>query len=356
MFNRPESALSIAVMHHPKRAAQLPELLASCGSLPIRVVADPDPTGPPSPLRTAKRAWAAIADGATHHMVLQDDVAPIARFDEHLRAAVAAQPDRAITLHIGWQSAPNAYLVRLAAAVGSAWAALSPSWTPTYGLLLPVALARDLAAHLAGIPDERRDDDRIITPYLADNDVAVLAPVPHLLEHADDIGVTGNADDGRRRATVFLPGHPVDWSASEDLLAALVERVDAGVAVELHNSECRIRFARPGSGETMSHAFGWYWADWCPLLGVDPDQVLSGMPVHAEPRLAAEVWAAGWLLGFDAARVGSAARRDDTVLRAALASWIDSGLCDTDLSASTPRTRAALTDLAVTAVEHGEKA
>lgn len=351
MSYRPESAVSVAVMHHPKRADTLPELLAACGSLPARVITDPDPNGPPSPLRTAKRAWAAIADGATHHLVLQDDVTPIAHFDEHLPAAVAAHPDRAITLHIGWQSAPNAYHVRLAAAVGSPWAALSPSWTPTYGLLLPIAAARELATYLADIPDARRDDDRVITRYLAEAGIAVLAPVPHLLEHADDIGVTGNADDGRRRATVFLPEHSVDWTTSTGLLAALAGAVDTGIAIELHNSECRIRFARPDSVETMSHAFGWYWAEWCPLLGVAPDDVLTGLPPHAEPRLAAEVWAAAWLLGFQAARVAPDPKRDDTVLRAALASWIDSGLCDTDLAAP----RESLIDLAMIAVEHGGK-
>ena len=142
-----------------------------------------------------------------------------------------------------------------------------------------------------------------------------------------------------------------------DLLAALVTRADSGRAIELRNSECRIRFARPDSPETASHSFGWYWPEWCPLLGVTPDEVLADLPTadFAETRMTAEIWAAAWLLGHDAAQIGQAQPRIDAVLRAALASWIDSGLCDTDLAALTSETRGALIDLAMSAFSYGEK-
>jgi hypothetical protein len=354
--------ISAVIMHHPKRAGRLPALLRSCGTLDPRVVADPDPGGPPSPLRTAKRAWAAIGEDATHHLVLQDDVTVIAGFDRHLRAAVAARPYHGITLQMGWNSLPNSYFVRLAAATGSPWAALSPSWTPTYGLVLPAARARELATHLATVPDEVRHDDRVITPYLAGNGIPVLGPVPDLLEHQDTESLADNAADGNRHATAFLPESSVDWAAAPELTARLAERVASteavAHAVELHNSECRIRFLRPGSGEPASHAFGWHWYDWCPLLGIDPDAVLADAGPHfgGEPRrLATEVWAAAWLLGHDAATLGGVRPRSAELIRAALLSWIDTGLCATDRRALDASARTRLAELAVTALAHGGK-
>ncbi|AJC53647.1 hypothetical protein GZL_01043 [Streptomyces sp. 769] len=57
------------VMHHPRRAGVLPGLLEACAPFPVRVAEDPEPDGPPSPLRTAKRAWAAVGE-TTHHVVI----------------------------------------------------------------------------------------------------------------------------------------------------------------------------------------------------------------------------------------------------------------------------------------------
>ncbi|MGN0111711.1 MAG: hypothetical protein ACI38P_08665, partial [Cellulosimicrobium funkei] len=106
-----DPVLSVVVMHHPARG-DVSALVRACAPLDVRVVEDPDPEGPPSPLRTAKRAWAAVAPGATHHLVLQDDVAPVAGFAELVRRAVRARPRHAVALYSNWNSPRNAYLVR----------------------------------------------------------------------------------------------------------------------------------------------------------------------------------------------------------------------------------------------------
>ena len=154
--------ISVAIMHHPRRADRIPSLLASCAPLAAQVIVDPDPSGTPSPLRTAKRAWAAVPDEATHHLVLQDDVRLSAGFAAHLADAIRARPRYAVALHSNWNSPQNSYLVRRAAAAGSAWAPLSHTeWIPTQGLVLPAERARDLAAFLAPISDDIRDDDYV---------------------------------------------------------------------------------------------------------------------------------------------------------------------------------------------------
>ncbi|HCU52094.1 MAG TPA: hypothetical protein DGG94_20235 [Micromonosporaceae bacterium] len=189
-------------MHHPAREHLLPPLLHACAPLRARVVTDPDPTGIPSPLRTAKHAWAAVAVGATHHLVLQDDVVLSAGFADDLRRVVRAQPQSAIALHTNWNSPENAYRVRLAATVGAPFAPLSTrEWAPTLGFLLPAPLARDLAHYLARFPDEVRDDDELIVRFCRARSTPILACVPHLVDHGHAPTLAGH--EGVVHATVF---------------------------------------------------------------------------------------------------------------------------------------------------------
>ncbi|MFH9665805.1 hypothetical protein ACH4LQ_11100 [Streptomyces globisporus] len=332
---------------------------------------DPDPTGPRSPLRTAKLAWAAANEDATHHLVLQDDAVLCEDFADTLLAAVAGRPDRVLALYSNWNSPWNSYLVRRAAAQGGAWAELHPSeWTPTLGLLMPAALARDLARHLASVPDEVKDDDEVIGAYLRARGLSVLATVPHLVDHLGARTLSGH--DGEFHATVFAGGSPLPaahWAAfppSEDKEPRPVPSQPA-YSVHLVDSRCLVFPDRPGAPEPVGHDFGWYWYDWCRVLGVNPDTVLDGLSDHL-PALAtnvpdyltAELWAAGFLLGLDLET--SSAAVDDArhplhpwVLKA-LASWIDAGVPYRNLGSSPYAARDELARLALTAARHGTRA
>ncbi|MBP2702778.1 hypothetical protein JOL79_03045 [Microbispora sp. RL4-1S] len=363
--------ISVAVMHHPRRADRLPRLVRSCAPLRPRVVTDPDPSGPPSPLRTAKRAWAAVAPGATHHLVLQDDVTLTPGFAGLLNGAVAQRPRHAIALYSNWNSPQNSYHVRRAAAAGSPWAPLSPAeWTPTQGLVLPADQARELAEFLAPIPDAIRDDDEMVALFCAERGIRPLATVPHLVDHADEPTLAGHA--GSFHATVYADGQalpPGHWTAgpgAEEALGARSAHRDAReFVVELIRSRCMLRFVRPGSGEPVEHGFGWYWADWASVAGIDPARVRDEFHAYARrdgvgAPYAPEVWAAGYLLGADAAASGAAGTMAGTVrarlLRDAVGSWIDSGLRPADRLTLGPAGRAALTELGVAAVERGRAA
>lgn len=343
-MSTPQIQLSTVVMHHPARRAVLPGVLDSCADLAPVVVTDPDPDGPPSPLRTAKVAWAAIPPGTTHHLVLQDDVRAVPLVGDALRAAVAAHPDRGIALYVHWHNLPNAYYVRRAVAAGSPWAPVCPTWVPTTGLVLPADTARDLAAYLRSFPDELRHDDDVITRFVAEHGVRVLATVPHLVDHVGDASVAGNDEDGHRHAAVFT-GRPVrvgTWTAARSTVAGLVARNETRAAtdhsVHVHDSECRIVLNRPGSGELLEHPFGWYWYDWCAVLGVDPDRVLAGCaaPVAdaagrgVPPRLGVEAWAAGYLLGRDVASLPATAPADPELLAAASRTLMRAGPAEPD--------------------------
>jgi hypothetical protein len=360
--------IGVTIMHHPFRAGRIPALVDACAPLEPQVVVDPDPAGVPSPLRTAKRAWAQIDDRATHHLVLQDDIVLAKGFAGHLGRAVAQRPMHAISLYSHWDSPHNSYLIRRAAAAGSAWAPLSTAeWTPTQGLVLPVEHARELAKYLAEIPDEIQDDDEMVVIFCRERGIPVVATVPHLVDHCAGPTIVGHA--GTFHATVFtaepsLPsGH---WSTSLRAESALGRRCAPGCArghtVELRDSRCALRFVRPGSGEPVEHRFAWYWYDWSPAIGVDPGPLLRACQRYLErhaPRLpvalATEVWAAGYLLGADVPADGRQRAGRTDLIRLAMASWIASGLSAADRTACDATMRAALEDLGIAAIAAGRE-
>jgi hypothetical protein len=376
--------LSVVIMHHPRRRDRIPTLLAACRPLPVRVITDPEPDGPPSPLRTAKRAWAAIAPGATHHVVLQDDVLPAAGFAGHLSRVLAARPADGITLSVQQTSPRNSYAVRRAALAGRAFAVMSAvEWTPTLALALPVAQAEELARFLAGLPDSHVDDDQLVTAFSAKHDLQVVATVPNLVEHADVVSLSIYGNEGRRPVTVYDESWqiPPQWwqAAGVPPMAAPEQAAGGGVAVELRGSRCGLRLLSGDAGEPVEHPFPWDWRDRADLAGVQPGQVvdqwraaLAGTgPDPAtttalrvlSPALTLEACAAGFLIGADLSRTEAASGTASGAGEAALVplvrgrtvrSWIEMGLAPRAHRALAPGDRAALTELVLLSVAAGQ--
>jgi hypothetical protein len=333
--------LSAVVMHHPSRDHLVPELVRMCAPLRLRIIADPDPSGQPSPLRTAKRAWAAVADGASHHLVLQDDVVLPPGFAGLLGEAIAHRPDAGIALYVNWNSPQNAYHARRAAVAGSAWAPLSRwEYTPALGFVLPAGAARALGEYLSQLPDDARDDDEGITRFCRDAGLEVYATVPNLLEHADGPSLSGYDFHGRRRSVAYVgdTGPEVDWAIDPVVDAALLRRITDPrpneYVVELLEGRCTIRFLRPLWPDPVDHPYGWHWFDWCPLIGVDPRAVTADFHRWrvgvgtAAPAVVLEGWAAGYLLGASAGSLpaGRPVHLDAATVAVAVRTWAESGL------------------------------
>ncbi|MFW6690932.1 hypothetical protein [Streptomyces sp. MAR4 CNX-425] len=366
-MTRPPVRLSTVVMCHPTRLAGAERVAAECAPLPARVVRDPDPDGLPSPLRTAKVAWAAVAPGATHHLVVQDDARLDPGFATHVTALLERHPDRAVSLSVLWVSPYNSYRVRQAAVGGYAAVRLAPwEWVPSLGLALPADTARELAAYLARFPDDTRDDDEHIAVFCAERGIPVVAPVPHVLDHGTGPSVAGNDHHGVRLSVARADG-PVGtahWAGPE--LADPARHGGLGYAVELVASRCHVRLRRSGAQEAAEQPFTWPWRPWSALLGVAHETIgaaarAAGPPPAALPAEAAgEVWAAGYLLGALTPDAGDARpehrRVRESARAAALRSWITAGLRPADLAELGEEGRAAAAGWAARAVAAGRAA
>lgn len=207
---RHDIVLTGAVMTHPRRTGLTGRLLAAAPAGALRPVADPEPAGPPTALRTAIRAWSAIAEGTTHHLVLQDDAVPADGFFDHARAAVAAAPDAAIAFYTNWNSR-NGAAVRLAALAGSRWVTATHEYTPTVALALPARIAAGFA-NFAEAHGSTWPDDVVMSRYLRSAGVPVLLVAPNLVEHADEPSVLRNDSHGSRRSACFAAPPGDDWS------------------------------------------------------------------------------------------------------------------------------------------------
>jgi hypothetical protein len=336
-------------MYHPSRRDNLEPIRQACLPLIAVPVEDPDPAGIPSPIRTAKKAWATIAPGVTHHLVLQDDVAIAPDFASRLQALIERFPDRPVALYIGDYAAYNSFQARMAALAGQSWVNLVPwEWVPTLGLVMPRGLATDLAAFLHGFGDDYIADDEAIRLFCAWRRLQLVAPIPHLLDHrAEQESLVGNAHHGPRKATVPFAEHPAGWTKlpTPDT-ASLTLTDEAMLAVYLDQSRCRVDAPQPG--ETIdSRQFrpicDWpFWREQRGHLGVAADLLERSGTEHLasvaacrdDPELAdlaMEVWVAGYLLGLGLERrVWVRDNADDEayadlVGQLTIRSWIEAG-------------------------------
>ncbi|MFE2377231.1 hypothetical protein [Streptomyces sp. NPDC059398] len=196
--------LSVAVMSHPDRAAAAEALARRYPELRARVVLDPDPQGPPSALRTARRAWAAVEPDATHHLVLQDDALLADDFAARLAALITAYPRAALSLFAEWGSR-SSYALRIAAMHGHHVAPVVDDYIPCVALVLPAEDARQFDGWAGAKAATEDPDDLTLLHYLVERKTPALVPVVNLVDHENGDSLVGNNVHGPRSAACSVP-------------------------------------------------------------------------------------------------------------------------------------------------------
>jgi hypothetical protein len=196
---RDKVLLSTAIMTHPAREDRARKLAESLPELnPLVIVDSPGPGR--GNLANALRAWAAVGEEATHHLVIQDDIVPCENFTGLIHRAVGARPEAAISLFCEWGSR-SATLARVAARRGWGWARAVDMYTPSQGLVLP----REHALAFAATENAEGADDLALVAYLRQGRIDNLVTVPNLLEHDDRLSLTANGFQGPRLSVCVAP-------------------------------------------------------------------------------------------------------------------------------------------------------
>jgi len=209
-------SLSAVVMAHPRRAESATRLAARLGRNTTAVY-DPVPDGPPSPLRAATEAWSHCVPGATHHLVVQDDVEPCARWWELADRAVNRFPDDVLALYANSTSG-NGAAARIALLAGHTW--LTPTrheYFPTLAVAMPCRIAHEFSRwSRPRAARHRKNDDEVLAQFLREKGYRTRLRVPNLVDHRELPSVAGNDEHGIRRSVCFQADHP--WSVTESTM------------------------------------------------------------------------------------------------------------------------------------------
>lgn len=198
-----EVNLSFSVMAHPEREDTAQELVGQLGGSNARMVLDPDPGGPRSTVRTAREAWKPWLPGATHHLVLQDDVSLHPNFTKQAVDAIAAQPHSTVSFFAEWGSFTSSAL-RIAAVAGRPFVSQPDTYLSTQAAAMPVEDALRFAMYLQTVGLDV-PDDHAIWRWVHENQRTHLVTNPNLVDHDTVASLVGNSFQGVRRATVFVP-------------------------------------------------------------------------------------------------------------------------------------------------------
>jgi hypothetical protein len=263
----PTVKLSASVMTHPRRLAAAHQLRDRHPDLDLKVAVDPEPDKGPAPLRTALLAWRMMAEDATHHLVLQDDVVLCEDFRAVVERAVASLPTAPLALFTEWGSR-SGHLVRLAALRGVSWVPFIDAFAPAQALVLPQALVHGFLDWCRG-SDQGDDDALAVAAYLQSMDAPMYIPVCNLVEHTTTPSLLGNdLIMGPRHATCFSPvlarGHR--WSAQVMAVPPVVPHFSTMQG----RSVCCFRNGSSDGGWTTVPTIAWLRDNGFPLSAYHP--------------------------------------------------------------------------------------
>ncbi|MER7129011.1 hypothetical protein [Streptosporangium saharense] len=311
--------LTGAVMAHPRRRRQAEALSRR---LPVEfqnVVTDPDPSGPPGGYRTSRLAWSLVPAGATHHLLLHDDMEISKTLLERAERAVSALPHAALGLFAFWSSR-NGAAVRQGALAGARWVSAVNEWSPTNAIILPREAALGYVDYLEG-RDLSWPDDVLMHHYLRLVGVPTYLAVPALAEHDDLPSLVDNDYQGLRRAACFFEADPAQGTPETSLD---LDAVPFFVSFAENDGAARTAVRLPGDGPARWNHVG--CEEYLDRFGITPAVPSLPSEPGPEPGLAAPVWLTAFTMGV-VHRTTGRDLADDDVTAGALATLVPGGLC-----------------------------
>lgn len=193
------TTLSVAMMAHPKRAAQVDAILAKLDR-PCPVIWDEMN----SRWDTGRRAMLAYDPACTHHAVIQDDVLVCRDIFAGLEGAIEHVPDGSPVC--GYVGRVRPFLATVSAAseraddLGAAWITMHTlNWGPL--VAVPTDCIRDMVSHCDTLRNIPNYDRRMSRYFELQRGVRTWYTWPSLVDHADGPSlVPGRIGTDRERA------------------------------------------------------------------------------------------------------------------------------------------------------------
>jgi hypothetical protein len=224
--------VAVRVQHHPSRAEVLPRLLDRLADLPVEVIEHE--SEPPNPLHGYLRCLSELPEGCSHLLVIQDDAIVCQRFSETLPLLLRDVP---VCLFLGHANKRTRRRAWEAMKVGGHWVELAHSdlILPTVAVLWPVVKITQFLDWWAEqrprrVPDKA--DDGVLGRWMAKRSQKVLATLPSLVEHPDDV---------YSFVKLVVPGfrHAIHYIGDSDPLAIDWEDARSGVGTPVPRRRSR---------------------------------------------------------------------------------------------------------------------
>ncbi|MDW4901628.1 hypothetical protein RB625_24745 [Streptomyces californicus] len=194
------SRLSASVMTVPERVVHARSISTELGDIPV--ITDTSRGGP---LRNSLRAWKAYDLSASHHLLLQDDIALAPDLIARMEAACAAHPDAILSGYASWHTSSGAAM-RLAAVSGASWVeTVGDGYFPTLAMVMPTAYIGEYVEFAERYRDVIKHDDHVVFWFLRQHGIRALISAPAMVEHRGIATAAGNHPDFPQHAACFVP-------------------------------------------------------------------------------------------------------------------------------------------------------
>ena len=204
--------IDIRIMASPKRADNVARLLQKLNLSSDAVTWDDRPNGGDA-MYTARKTWLhPLPEGATHRMVLQDDVEVCKNFAQIVSIIADTHPHRVITgIHFLQPSNYPNYNNTTYYRVNN---------MPGCAIMMPVSTIEPCMAWCDASDDMERKphDDLMISKYCQEHNVMMVCTIPCIVQHPDDNSLFGTVYTWKRYSRLYDPYARADWTNKSILL------------------------------------------------------------------------------------------------------------------------------------------